>query len=341
MNKNNPVDIYSGINPLGPSNKVKAAIRKGIKHISGSPEGSAEKLKKLLLSYYGIPGECLVFSGALRDLLCQVTKTFGLRKALVPGPAPHWYEAALEMSGASLSVIQADGKDGCPVPAEAVNDHLDGHDFLLIANPNRITGRMQDDIEETITRAAERGLAVVVDESLIEFTGQTGFSAERLRSDHIVTLRTTANYYGVPGLELAYAVSSATTAAKLRASGCFPVNVLAVEAARAALKDKTFRGLTEKYLDNEKKAIMKALRKINQIQVFESDANVLLMRLPVPPERVSGGLARAGFSVGECTAFAGLAGPYLGYSVQKHEYNLKFVRVLRRCLEACLSGRQG
>lgn len=333
MKEHKRIDICSGINPLGPSNKVKAAIRKGIKHISGSPEGSAEKLKKLLLSYYGIPGECLVFSGALRDLLCQVPKTFGLRKGLAPGPVPHWYGAALEMSGASLSVIPADGKDGCPVPAEVVYDHLDGHDFLMIADPNRITGRMQDDIEETITRAAERGLAVVVDESLIEFTGQTGFSAERLRSDRTVTLRTTANYYGVPGLELAYAVSSVPTAAKLRASGCFPVNVLAVEAARAALKDRTFRGMTEKYLYNEKKAIMKTLRKINQIQVFESDANVLLLRLHVPPERVFGALARAGFSVEGCTAVAGLAGPYLGFSVQKHEYNLKFVKVLRRCLE--------
>lgn len=327
------IDLCSGINPLGPSKKVKAAIRKASKHISNYPDSSVKKLKKIFYSKYGIQEDNLDFAGSLKELICLLPSVFKPERLFIFGPAPEVYEQASGLFGAETTIITPYGSPGFTSETDMIKQKTAG-DLLFITNPNRITGRHIRSIDEAVARASERGAAVVIDESLLEFTGVDGFPLDRLNYDNIITLRTTANFYGLPGLELAYAVSSVPTISRLQAVKYSSVNVLAVEAARTALRDKTYRKVAREFMTGEKKLILKALGNNKNIRLHESDANVFLIEFQVPAEKVFSALDRAGFLTGRCKGASGLSGEFLRFSVMTHEHNKKFVRLLSSCLKS-------
>lgn len=333
MKENRQTELCSGINPLGPSNKVKAAIRKAAKQVSRSPDTSLKKLKKMFYSRYSIPEGNVDFAGSLNELICLLPSVFRPARVFVFGPAPGVYEQASGLFDAETTIVTPFGNPGLISATDLMKDRAAG-DLLFIANPNRITGRYSRGIDEAAASATERGAVVVIDESLLEFAGDDAFPLERLKHDSIITLRTTANFYGLPGLELAYAVSSARTILKLQAVKYSSVNILAVEAARTALRDKTFRKITREFIAGEKKLIIRALEKCKDIRLYESDANVFLLEFQVPAAKVLSSLERAGFLTGGCRGAGGLNGEFLGFSVMKHEYNLKFIRILSKCLKS-------
>ena len=333
MKEKRQITLCSGINPLGPSKKVKAAIRKASKHVSNYPDSSANKLNKLFQSKYSIPESNLLFAGSLKELLFLLPSVFKPERVFISGPAPEVYEQASVLFGAKTTITTPVGSPGVISETDLIKQKTAG-DFLFIANPNRITGRYIRSIDEAVTHASERGAAVVIDEALLEFTGAEGFPLDRLNHDNIITLRTTANFHGLPGLELAYALSSALTIARLRAVKHSSLNLLAVEAARTALRDKTYRKAAHEYMTREKNIIIKALGKNKNIRLYESDANVFLITFQVPAEKVLSALERAGFLIGRCTSTSGLSGEFLRFSVMKHEHNLKFVRILSSSMQS-------
>jgi histidinol-phosphate/aromatic aminotransferase/cobyric acid decarboxylase-like protein len=167
---------------------------------------------------------------------------------------------------------------------------------------------------------------VAIDESLLEFTGQDRFIAG---AGNVITLRTTANFYGLPGLELAYAVSNESTIRELRMRRDCSLNILAVEAARTALKDETYRKLARRFIAAEKELLSKGLEKVSGITYFDSDSNVYLVKLERPEDRILDSFLRSGFFIRDCSDIAGLGRSFLRLSVMSHDRNLKLLRLMK------------
>ncbi len=156
---------------------------------------------------------------------------------------------------------------------------------------------------------------------------------EAVRKENLIVLRTTANYYGLPGLELAYAVSSPTIIRKLSKRSICTVSALACEAARTAYKDKAYRRLVKEFLEEEKRTFARALKTMDRVTFYDSDCNVFLLKVECPGKNVPDVLARAGFLIKDCSGVEGLGKEYLRLSVMKHDQNQKLLRILKeRCL---------
>jgi histidinol-phosphate/aromatic aminotransferase/cobyric acid decarboxylase-like protein len=207
---------------------------------------------------------------------------------------------------------------------------LQGADLLVLSNPNRITGRLMPprEMERLLSAAADAGAATIIDESLMDFTGESGlFGPARGR---VVVLRTTAFYYGLPGLELAFCSAPEELAARISAADHGVVSRLAVEAARTALKDKTYRRQVHSLLHSEKRLFQRSLGSLPNIRLYASDANVFLLRSEGPEDGpVREALAREGFFVRDCSGMEGLGSGCLRVSVMGHGANRKFVRIVR------------
>jgi threonine-phosphate decarboxylase len=330
LSENKVIDISSGISPLGPSKKVRASIRKEIKNIKNYPDPELTKLRRLLISKSGLSGGGILFANSIKELIYLIPDVFKPKKVLVIGPALRIYEEAVSSAGAKISYLNSDEKSGFITDVELTKEKIKGVDLLFIANPNRITGRSIDRriLYESFSSAEEEKLHVVMDESLIEFTEDDRYYNDILSCNNFITIRTTANFYGLPGLELAFAVSSPSMIVKLKQKNLSCVNSLAIEAARTALKDNVYKKLTRKYINDEKKLLVNALKKIRGIKCYDSDSNLLLIKLDCPGEKIINTLASAGFMIRECRDIEGLNGSFLRFSVFKHEYNLKFIRIL-------------
>ncbi|MEW6109137.1 MAG: aminotransferase class I/II-fold pyridoxal phosphate-dependent enzyme [Nitrospirota bacterium] len=335
------IDISGGISPLGPSKKVKAAIRKAIKNVRDHYEPELARLGKLFSSKYGVPEDGILFSNSVRELIYLITAVFMPKKVLVAGPALKIYEEASSAAGAEVLYLNASEGSGFKTGTEIIGKIPQGVDLLFIANPNRITGRLtdRDVMNGILSFAAEKDILAVVDESLIEFAEQDCYCIDNLKMDNIIFLRTTANFYGLPGLELACAVSSGSITEDLTKRKTCTLNALAVAAAKAAFKDKTYKRLARELVKKEKNNITEKIKKINGIKVYSSDSNIILVKTVCPGERVLNSLARHGFLVQDCRDIEGLDDSFLRFSISKHEYNLKLLRILTDCLQNAVSDR--
>ena len=111
---------------------------------------------------------------------------------------------------------------------------------IFISNPNNPTGGGigLDQVRRIVRSAPEA--AVFVDEAYVEFSGVTALGRIRATSNLFVS-RTFSKVYGMAGLRCGCLFSQAENVHWLRkAQSPFSVNVLALIAARAAVKDREY-----------------------------------------------------------------------------------------------------
>jgi threonine-phosphate decarboxylase len=329
-------DVSAGICPLGPSRKVKAALRKAVRNLRISSDPDSASLRKFFRTKFAVAEDAVLFANSLREILCVIPAVCRPAKILVAGPALNIYEDAARDCGADFEQVHGGDALAIETSAESIVHRMAGSDLLFIARPNRVTGRLMEKSEviRIIANASEKGAFVVVDESLIEFTDDAGLLEEIPHRKNLIILRTTAHFYGLPGLELACALASPELTVKLRSKSTCDVNMLAGEAAKTAYKDKSYRRLAKEFMEKEKRLLARAFKKMDRVTFYDTDSNVFLAKLDCPAKDVTNALAKAGFLINDCGDIEGLGANYLRLSVMSHDRNLKLLRILK---EHCFS----
>ncbi len=324
------IDVSAGISPLGPSKKVRARIRKAIKGLGCYPDSEARALNKLFLSKYGIRAENICLAHSLHELVYHIAAIVKPKKVLVLGPALRIYEEASSAAGADTFYFSPDEHTGCITDTDQLKKKIQNCDVLFAANPNRINGRLihTEVFDLMRAEAGRRKVPLVIDESLIEFTGAESYYSCANDMKNVIVLQTTALFYGLPGLELAYAVASPEMVIALKNRQCSTINHLALEAARAAFKDNAYRKNLKKYIDTEKAYIRKKLKKTDGVTLLDSDSNVFLLKLSDNREILLRSLKRAGLHIQDCEHIEGLREHYFRLSVLKHDLNSKLLRII-------------
>ena len=218
MKENKLVDGSSGVSPLGPSNKVKSAVRKAVKKINKSSCVEMDALKRLFESKFRLSSKNLFFANSIKELIYLVPVVFNPKRVLIAGPALEIYEDAARSAGAEVTCLPAVETDGFALDMSRIQENIRNSDLVFLSNPNRVTGKLlsREKIREAVTVTTSGGPHFVIDESLIDFAGLDDYDADLFDRGNITILRTTAFFYGMPGLELAYAVSSPEVIAFIR-----------------------------------------------------------------------------------------------------------------------------
>lgn len=335
LNDSRVIDVSSCVSPLGPSRKVKAAIRRAVRFIGREPDAGQRKLKRYFSSRFGLQADALCFANSLRELLAHVISAAGARRVLVQGPALPLCEEAARAAGAAVQYVHATAENGFAMDAEGILAHAGGHDLLVIASPNRITGRSveRDTLRTVLSAAAGRGIVVVLDESLAGFVAGADGLREPSSGAHHVVLGTTAFYYGLPGLELAYAIAPLEISGAVRRMQTAPPDSLALEAAHAAFRDAAYRKEVRDFVEKESAWLMRELRRTEGITCLESDTHLFLLKVEAGREDVSRALVRAGFFIRDCGDVPGMDPAYLRCCLLKHEKNVRLMKLLKSSLQ--------
>lgn len=237
------IKLASNENPLGASKRVHAAIQEAIADIHVYPDGSSFTLKKTLAEHYHIQPNQITLGNGSDNIIELIIKTF-LSAA----------DTAIISQYAFLTIsllIQAIGAKAIVVPAKAY-----GHDpvamvqaiqpntrLLFMVNPNNPTGtHINAEAFEKMMQAIPPHIVVVVDEAYVEYVTLPNFpdTIDLLsRHPNLIILRTFSKAYGLAGLRLGYAISSAEIADLLnRVRLPFNVNLFANAAGIAAIQDQ-------------------------------------------------------------------------------------------------------
>jgi len=325
-----------GISPLGPSRKVKAAIRKAIKDINSGSRDAQVRFEQLLLSRYGLGHDNLLLANSLKELVYAIPQALKARNVLIIGPADNLYRDAARSAGAQIEFLDGREEAGYMPDLSVLGEKSGSFDMAYMASPNRITGRVMDDgkLREAIERLSDGACVLVIDESLIAFTQQDSLMERVQKKRNIIVLQTTACYYGLAGLELAAAASSGAVIAALRERIHGELHLPAVVAARAAMKDSAFRRMTSTFIEEERRLLQRAVSGLHGIGLYGSDSNVLLFKHHPCMAGVARMARKAGLAAELYEGRDGSGPALLRISIMRHEHNLRLIKILKKvCAE--------
>lgn len=238
------VKLASNENPMGCSPYVTLAITEQLGNLARYPDGNGYYLKQALADFNNIAVEQITLGNGSDDLLDILARTFVSAEDAVVYSQYGFivYPMVTKMQGAT----------GIEVPA-----HRFGHDLnamrqviednpatklVFIANPNNPTGtQLAHEELRTFVASIPSSVLVVLDEAYIEYSPESNNRALLDEFDNVVIVRTFSKAYGLAGLRVGYALSSANVADLLnRIRQPFNVSRIALAAAAAALADQAF-----------------------------------------------------------------------------------------------------
>ncbi len=237
------VKLASNENPLGMSQKARAAVESAMRGIERYPDQF--ELIAAIADRLGVGQNQIVLGNGSNDVLDLAARVF-----LAPGRSSVFsqhafavYPLATMSTGAECIVAPAKhyGHDLAAMKAAMRSDTR----LVWIANPNNPTGNFlpYDEVREFLA-SVPADVAVVLDEAYNEYLPP----AERVDTvawlrefPNLIVTRTFSKIYGLAGLRVGYAVAAAEIADLMnRVRQPFNVNNLAIAAASAALDDHLF-----------------------------------------------------------------------------------------------------
>jgi histidinol-phosphate aminotransferase len=330
------IKLASNENPLGPSPKALAAIRKSLDDLHRYPDGGAHLLTGKLARKLGLLPQNIVLGNGSDELIGMLTRAL-LRpgdEAVMPRPSFLMYEIMVRSAGAVPVFV--------PLTADLALD-LEGvarqvssrTRMIFLCNPNNPTGTVFSGSGfETLLEQLPSGVTVVVDEAYIEFVRDPGCARGTDYLDArsaVVTLRTFSKAYGLAGLRIGYGVMPAALAGILhRIRLPFNAGSLAQAGAGAALDDDGFLSRTIHLVHEQLDQLFEALGELG-LRCFPTQSNFFLIDVESDADTVFERMLRRGVIVRSMSAYGYPF--YIRVNVGLPQENRRFVTTLREVLQ--------
>lgn len=328
------LDFSASINPLGPPACVERIVHQTIIRLVHYPEPYAEALCRDLAYFHGVEAEQVVAGNGTTELLFLLPRAIECRQVLVPAPSYIDYARASTLAGLEVEHLPLRPEEEFQLDLERLEKRLHGGELVFLGQPNNPTGQLCN--REALRRlaVARPDVSFVMDEAFADFVeGYCSLVGEA--PANLIVLRSLTKIYAVPGLRLGYAVAGRETASRLRALvPPWSVNVLAQEVGRALLQEREYVRRSQRIVARWRSALTVQLRALPEVQVWDGEANFLLLRLGKKGDAVE--LARRlferGVAVRPCANFAGLDQSFLRVAVRTESENEWLVRALAEAL---------
>jgi histidinol-phosphate aminotransferase len=294
-------------NTIGCSPKARQALR-NVASATVSMYPEQESVHRELARFFRVQNEELLLTNGTDEALHLIVDTFlePDNTALLVEPTFAMYRFYSELAGARIQALRYDAAMQFPMKALLAVLRRKPRIFFL-ANPNNPTGSVLRPAElRRILKAATKTL-VVVDEAYFEFSGITILPWTR-RYNNLVVTRTFSKAAGLAGLRLGCIFANRSIVKHFRkAQSPYPVNVAALAAARATVRDRGFLRNTLREFRRSRKELERGLTKLG-IPFFPSAANFVLLFLGGRAQEVVASLARQGTLIRDRSSEFGGAG---------------------------------
>ncbi len=262
-------------NTTGCSPAVRRALTKlTSKQLAMYPEYQAPTAR--LARHFGVRAEELLLTNGGDDALRVFFDTFVEPRSsvLICEPTFPMYRYYAEIYGARISALRYGGEMEFPLQS-VIAELRKKPRVLFIANPNNPTGTLFGfkELEKILHSATHT--AVVMDEAYAEFSAFTAVPWIR-KFSHLFVARTFSKVAGLASLRLGAVIAREESLALVRrAMPPFPVNLAALVAAEAAVKD---RATMRAYVNEVKRLrgwLAAELQKLG-VKTYPSAGNFLL-----------------------------------------------------------------
>jgi len=272
------------------------------------PDPAARELRAAVAAKLGVAGDQLVFGNGSDELIAMLVAVFANGGVLYPWPSFVYYRLAAITRGVGATEVPLDRRFELDEAAVVAAIERDRPSVVFLALPNNPTGtlwRMQLAVE---LAARFRDVAIVSDEAYVAYSGKT-LLPELAAHPNLIVMRTLSKI-GMAGLRVGFIVCSPAVAGLVeRVRPPYNVSALDQRAARFLIAEAwAWCAARAAEVVAERARLAQALAG-RGVEVFPSEANLLLCRFGDRVDEVWQHLAAAGISV---RSFGDAAGPLRG-----------------------------
>jgi histidinol-phosphate aminotransferase len=301
------IKLASNENPLGPSPRALAAMRKCLRDVRLYPDNECYHLKRRLAERLGFPPEQILVGRGSDEIIHMIGLAF-LEKGdevIIPTNPFVLYEFTSTLMEADLvRVPLKDYRHDLEAMAERIGPRTK---LVFVGNPNNPTGTIvtHDEVVRFLDRLGNQGI-LVLDEAYYEYAEDPKYprSLELVKEGrNVIVLRTFSKIYALAGLRIGYGVAKSELAqalAKVREP--FNVSNIAQAAALASLEDDFQVERSLRINRRGKKYLYRELKRM-KLKYVPTEANFIFVDSGRDAKAVSWELLKRGVIVRADPAF--------------------------------------
>ncbi len=278
--------LNSNENPFGPSKKVRTAITKSFDVACRYPSMVFKPLLEQIAETEGVSTDCIVITGGSTEGLKATGITYGIGGGEIIAADPT-FQAMLryaENFGAYVHRVPVDDDMGHDLDAMAARI-TNKTRLIFICNPNNPTGTLLDKNKlRDFCSSVSKKIMVFSDEAYYDFITEPDYPSmvELVKEGmNVIVSKTFSKVYGLAGMRIGYLVARPDIAKRLRSNVMAMTNVLAIEAAKEALKDDEFYKFSISKNVEAKNAIYQTLDNLN-LEYIKSHTNFVFFKTGRP-----------------------------------------------------------
>ena len=290
------LDAMENPHQLSPELQAQLGQRLGALALNRYPNARVDELRHALASYAGMPDGCDIMLGNGSDeLISLVSMAIDLPSAQNPSgkapvilaPEPGFVMYAMSAQFQGLHFVGVPLTPDFELDEAAMLDAIRLHQPALVylAYPNNPTANLWSEasIEKIIALQGQQGGLVVMDEAYQPFAAKSWIDAIRQQPEqhaHVLLMRTMSKF-GLAGVRIGYMIGVKALIGEInKLRPPYNISVLNYECALFALEhaDVFKRQATD--LIQERGLLLNALRVLPGVTCWNSDANMILVRVP-------------------------------------------------------------
>ncbi len=333
------VNFETNINPFGPPDSVKRAILEHIDSISAYPVGYYENLKSAIARYCGCNKDHIVTRSSTADLIRLFIGMQGCKRVLLPYPQSPEYERSLNALGVQILNYELREEDDFRIDPDTIcNALVKDVDAVVISNPGNPSSQLlsRDEIKVIADAAKATGTLLIIDEMYMEFTenaaATTAIPIAESMSNVVVT-RSASKFFAVPGLRLAYAITSDDKKLKaiLKTAANFSISSITAAACTSMFTDDNYVERTRSQMHTERNLVYAALATYKELRLFKPYANFMMLKVPDEApgaSEICESLRTQGMILRNCSNIRGLSNRYIRFCFMNPRQNDALVNAL-------------
>jgi threonine-phosphate decarboxylase len=300
------LDFSANINPLGPSPRVSAAIGAAIERIAHYPEREPARLVGALARTWELDEAQLLVGNGATELIFFLARVSGSTPVTLALPVfSEFHRAFRDARLANLTDPSTWPRDG----------------LLVLTRPANPSGwTLPEKTLRDYLNASEG--SVLVDESFLEFSGLTSVAALIGEHPKVVVLRSLTKFYALPGIRVGALIGSPEAVRQWKEHRePWQVNVLAEEAALAAISDTEHAVRSVDFVRNERNWLEDRLRSLRGVEPTPSDANFVSVRMNYSAKALCAHLLSSKILIRNCAGWPGVTGEMVRVAVRRRNEN--------------------
>ena len=278
------LDAMENPHRLPPELQALLGQRLGALALNRYPDGRVNDLRHALADYAQMPeGFDIMLGNGSDELISLLALACDVPGASILSPLPGFVMYAMSAQLQGLKFIgvplTADFELDAAAMLAAIAEHQPAITYL--AYPNNPTANLWDDeaIENIIHAVGQQGGLVVMDEAYQPFASKS-YIHRIAQHSHVLLMRTLSKF-GLAGVRLGYMMGPKALMAEIdKVRPPYNISVLNCECALFALENQAVFKAQAIDLIKQRAMLSVALGKLPGVKCWNSDANMILVRVP-------------------------------------------------------------